>query len=71
MSSNNNTSKSNSGGGSKSGGNDGSKMTSSDASRVQSTQAKGGNDTGSGSFAARAQSAGTRNDNANTDAGKK
>ncbi|ESK94485.1 hypothetical protein Moror_8143 [Moniliophthora roreri MCA 2997] len=32
-------------------------MTGSDASRIQSTQAKAGNDTGKGSFPARAQSA--------------
>lgn len=35
----------------------------SDASRIQSTQAKGGHDTGKGSFASRAQSAGDRNAN--------
>jgi len=38
-----------------------SKMTTSDASRIQSAQAKSGNDPG---FAARAQSAAARNDNA-------
>ncbi|KAK7060412.1 hypothetical protein VNI00_001177 [Paramarasmius palmivorus] len=32
-------------------------MTGSDASRIQSTQAKAGNDTGKGSFPSRAQSA--------------
>ncbi|KAI0073967.1 hypothetical protein K474DRAFT_1602385 [Panus rudis PR-1116 ss-1] len=32
-----------------------------DASRIQSSQAKSGNDTGKGSFASRAQGAATRN----------
>lgn len=40
----------------------------SDAQRIQSTQATGGKDTGAGSFAARAQSAGDKN--ANADAAK-
>ncbi|CBX97397.1 hypothetical protein LEMA_P105280.1 [Plenodomus lingam JN3] len=44
-------------------------MTSSDASRIQSTQATGGKDTSSGSFASRAQSAGDKN--ANTGGQKK
>ncbi|KAF2201871.1 hypothetical protein GQ43DRAFT_471405 [Delitschia confertaspora ATCC 74209] len=37
------------------------KMSKSDASRIQSTQANGGNDTGAGSFTARAQRAGDKN----------
>ncbi|CAO3609764.1 unnamed protein product [Mucor fragilis] len=37
--------------------------TQSDASRIQSTQAKSGQDTGKSSFASRAQSAGDRNTN--------
>ncbi|KAI0815578.1 hypothetical protein GGR55DRAFT_629398 [Xylaria sp. FL0064] len=41
-------------------------MTSSDASRIQSSQARGGGDMSSDGFAARAQSAGARNDNAQT-----
>ncbi|KAJ9604280.1 hypothetical protein H2200_011114 [Cladophialophora chaetospira] len=40
-------------------------MTKRDASRIQSSQAKGGRDMSSKSFAARAQSAGDRNANAN------
>ncbi|KAG5919296.1 hypothetical protein E4U42_006560 [Claviceps africana] len=40
------------------------KMSKSDAGRVQSTQAKSGADVGAGTFAARAQSAGDRNANA-------
>ncbi|KAF2003043.1 hypothetical protein P154DRAFT_429674 [Amniculicola lignicola CBS 123094] len=44
-------------------------MTKSDSSRIQSTQAKGGKDTGAGSFSARAQSAGDKN--ANTNQGQK
>ncbi|KAL5614916.1 hypothetical protein BROUX41_004994 [Berkeleyomyces rouxiae] len=36
-------------------------MTQSDASRIQSSQARAGNDMSSGSFASRAQSAGDRN----------
>ncbi len=40
-------------------------MTKSDASRIQSTQETSGKDTGSGSFASRAQAAGNRNANAN------
>ncbi|OAL49835.1 hypothetical protein IQ07DRAFT_644118 [Pyrenochaeta sp. DS3sAY3a] len=36
-------------------------MTKADSERIQSTQAKGGNDVGAGSFAAKAQSAGDRN----------
>ncbi|KAI1351212.1 hypothetical protein F5Y01DRAFT_325549 [Xylaria sp. FL0043] len=43
-------------------------MTSSDASRIQASQARGGGDMSSGGFAARAQSAGARNDNAQTGA---
>ncbi|KAJ3282262.1 hypothetical protein HK104_010983 [Borealophlyctis nickersoniae] len=42
----------------------GNPMTTSDSSRIQSSQAKAGHDTGAGSFAARAQSAGARNANA-------
>ncbi|KAI9667136.1 MAG: hypothetical protein M1831_001313 [Alyxoria varia] len=38
-------------------------MSKSDASRIQSSQTTGGKDTGAGSFAARAQSAGDRNTN--------
>ncbi|KJK86982.1 hypothetical protein H633G_09164 [Metarhizium anisopliae BRIP 53284] len=41
----------------------GNQMTKSDSSRIQSSQAKGGNDMSSGGFAARAQSAGDRHDN--------
>ncbi|KAH7312711.1 hypothetical protein B0I35DRAFT_437571 [Stachybotrys elegans] len=41
-----------------------SSMTSQDASRIQSSQAKSGGDMSSGGFAARAQSAGARNENA-------
>ncbi|KAK4697869.1 hypothetical protein P7C71_g268, partial [Lecanoromycetidae sp. Uapishka_2] len=41
-----------------------SQMSKSDASRIQSSQATGGKDTGAGSFAARAQSAGDKNTNA-------
>ncbi|KAI8092324.1 uncharacterized protein B0P05DRAFT_525805 [Gilbertella persicaria] len=37
-----------------------------DASRIQSTQAKTGKDTGKGSFSSRAQSAADRNANTNT-----
>ncbi|KAK0509001.1 hypothetical protein JMJ35_008372 [Cladonia borealis] len=37
------------------------KMTQSAASRIQSSQATGGKDTGAGSFSARAQSAGANN----------
>ncbi|KAF2743456.1 hypothetical protein M011DRAFT_480803 [Sporormia fimetaria CBS 119925] len=40
-------------------------MTKDDASRIQSTQATGNKDTGKGSFASRAQSAGDKNSNAN------
>ncbi|KDQ64105.1 hypothetical protein JAAARDRAFT_52099 [Jaapia argillacea MUCL 33604] len=39
----------------------GNKMTGSAAARIQSTQAKSGNDTGKGSFPARAQSGAARN----------
>ncbi|EPS94859.1 hypothetical protein FOMPIDRAFT_1133576, partial [Fomitopsis schrenkii] len=39
----------------------GNKMSSSDASRIQSTQAKSGADTGKGSFPARAQSGAAKN----------
>ncbi|KAF2117996.1 hypothetical protein BDV96DRAFT_644329 [Lophiotrema nucula] len=58
----------NSGQGGKSGGGGGgggksTPMTKSDASRIQSTQATSGKDTGAGSFAARAQSAGDKNAN--------
>lgn len=42
-------------------------MTQQSAGKIQSSQAKGGKDTGKGSFASRAQSAGDRN--ANSDAG--
>ncbi|KAK1595110.1 uncharacterized protein LY79DRAFT_668305 [Colletotrichum navitas] len=45
------------------------KMTKSDASRIQSAQAQGGKDMSSGGFAARAQSAGDRNANANAGGG--
>ncbi|KAL8727125.1 MAG: hypothetical protein Q9166_006258 [cf. Caloplaca sp. 2 TL-2023] len=38
-------------------------MTKEDAQRIQSTQATGGKDTGTGSFAARAQSVGDKNTN--------
>ncbi|KAF9268197.1 hypothetical protein L218DRAFT_601454 [Marasmius fiardii PR-910] len=38
-------------------------MTTTDASRIQSTQAKAGNDTGKGSFPAKAQSAAQNNVN--------
>ncbi|KAI0906399.1 hypothetical protein F4824DRAFT_106839 [Ustulina deusta] len=41
----------------------GSAMTPSDASRIQSGQARSGGDMSSGGFAARAQSAGARNEN--------
>ncbi|KAH9841101.1 uncharacterized protein C8Q71DRAFT_854954 [Rhodofomes roseus] len=43
------------------GGGAGSKMSGSDASRVQSTQAKSGGETGKNSFPARAQSAAAKN----------
>ncbi|TCD65024.1 hypothetical protein EIP91_003345 [Steccherinum ochraceum] len=46
-------------------------MTKDDASRIQSTQAKGGNNVGSNSFASRAQSAGDRNANASGGGNKK
>ncbi|KAF7855380.1 hypothetical protein EAF04_010123 [Stromatinia cepivora] len=39
------------------------KMTKEDASRIQATQASGGKDMSSSGFAARAQSAGDRNNN--------
>ncbi|KAI1341376.1 hypothetical protein F5Y15DRAFT_354760 [Xylariaceae sp. FL0016] len=39
-------------------------MTPADASRIQSSNAKSGGDMSSGGFAARAQAAGARNDNA-------
>ncbi|KAI0795940.1 hypothetical protein C8Q75DRAFT_803002 [Abortiporus biennis] len=39
----------------------GGKTTASDAARIQSTQAKAGNDTSKGSFPARAQAAAARN----------
>ena len=45
-------------------------MTSSDASRIQSSQALGGKDMSSGSFAARAQSAGDKNANQTGASGK-
>ncbi|EFQ35195.1 uncharacterized protein GLRG_10339 [Colletotrichum graminicola M1.001] len=45
------------------------KMTKEDAARIQSAQAQGGKDMSSGGFAARAQSAGDRNANANANAG--
>ncbi|KAH7349236.1 hypothetical protein BKA66DRAFT_431659, partial [Pyrenochaeta sp. MPI-SDFR-AT-0127] len=45
-------------------------MSKSDASRIQSSQAKGGKDTGTGSFAARAQSAGDINANVGAGASK-
>lgn len=38
-------------------------MTKDDSSRIQSSQEKGGHDTGKGSFAARAQSAGDKYSN--------
>jgi hypothetical protein len=41
-------------------------MSKSDSSRIQSTQATGGHDTGKGSFPSRAQSAGDRNTNTGT-----
>ncbi|KAI0918686.1 hypothetical protein AcW1_009487 [Taiwanofungus camphoratus] len=41
-----------------------SKTTPADAARIQSTQAKGGNDSSKGSFPARAQAAAARNSNA-------
>ncbi|QDS77542.1 hypothetical protein FKW77_001036 [Venturia effusa] len=48
-------------------GKSGNQMTKEAASNIQSTQAKAGHDTSSGSFAARAQGAGDRNaNNANT-----
>ncbi|KAI0005247.1 hypothetical protein F4779DRAFT_52334 [Xylariaceae sp. FL0662B] len=47
-----------------------SKMSKSDASRIQSSQAKSGGDMTSGGFAARAQSAGDRNQNASASAGQ-
>ncbi|KZT30014.1 hypothetical protein NEOLEDRAFT_1238177 [Neolentinus lepideus HHB14362 ss-1] len=47
----------------------GNKVTPSAASRIQSTQAKGGNDTGKGSFPSRVQSAAARNTNAGGAAG--
>ncbi|QSZ31921.1 hypothetical protein DSL72_001490 [Monilinia vaccinii-corymbosi] len=43
------------------------KMTKEDSSRIQSSQAKGGNDMSSTGFAARAQAAGDRADNASSD----
>jgi len=48
------------------GGAAGNKTTPSDASRIQSTQAKGGADTGKGTFPARAQAAAAKNANAAT-----
>ncbi|KAH8621012.1 hypothetical protein IG631_24343, partial [Alternaria alternata] len=53
----------NTGGASKNSGTKSTPMTSSDASRIQSSQALGGKDMSSGGFAARAQSAGTKNAN--------
>ncbi|KAF2471167.1 uncharacterized protein BDR25DRAFT_303288 [Lindgomyces ingoldianus] len=44
-------------------------MTKEDASRIQSTQATSGKNTGSGSFASRAQAAGDKNSNANSSGG--
>ncbi|RCI05022.1 hypothetical protein CU098_012850 [Rhizopus stolonifer] len=41
-------------------------ITKQDASRIQSSQAKTGKDTGKGSFSSRAQSAADRNANTNT-----
>ncbi|OJJ97560.1 hypothetical protein ASPACDRAFT_123473 [Aspergillus aculeatus ATCC 16872] len=41
-------------------------MSKSDSSRIQSTQAKGGDDMSSGGFAARAQAAGDRSTSTNT-----
>ncbi|KAA8911502.1 hypothetical protein FN846DRAFT_935856 [Sphaerosporella brunnea] len=46
-----------------SGNNNSKPVTKEDASRIQSSQAKGGNGTGTGSFASRAQSAGDKNTN--------
>ncbi|MCJ1449731.1 hypothetical protein MMC28_000059 [Mycoblastus sanguinarius] len=45
------------------------KMTQSDAARIQSTQATSGKNTGTGSFAARAQSAGDKNTNSSSSKG--
>ena len=42
----------------------------SDASRIQSSQAKSGKEVGKGSFAARAQSAGAKNNNININTSK-
>jgi len=47
--------------GSRTTGGSASKTTQADASRIQSTQAKGGNDTSKGSFPARAQAAAAKN----------
>ncbi|RYN63052.1 hypothetical protein AA0117_g12852 [Alternaria alternata] len=57
------SSDSNTGGASNNNGTKSTPMTSSDASRIQSSQALGGKDMSSGSFAARAQSAGAKNAN--------
>ncbi|KAF2086178.1 hypothetical protein K490DRAFT_67099 [Saccharata proteae CBS 121410] len=46
-------------------------MTPSDASRIQSANAKSGQDMGSGGFAARAQGAGARNENSGSAGNKK
>ncbi|KAA1473187.1 hypothetical protein DENSPDRAFT_881850 [Dentipellis sp. KUC8613] len=48
----------------------GTKTTQSDAARIQSSQAKGGQSTGKGSFPSRAQSAAAKNANASAGAGK-
>ncbi|KAM5545529.1 hypothetical protein V8D89_000807 [Ganoderma adspersum] len=46
---------------SRGGASSGAKMTPTDASRIQSTQAKAGNDTSKGSFPARAQASAAKN----------
>ncbi|KAF2705153.1 hypothetical protein K504DRAFT_388154 [Pleomassaria siparia CBS 279.74] len=46
-------------------------MTKEAASNIQSTQATGGKDTGAGTFAARAQSAGDKNTNTSAGGDKK
>ncbi|KAI1793705.1 hypothetical protein LXA43DRAFT_1000116 [Ganoderma leucocontextum] len=47
--------------GSRGGAASGTKMTASDAARIQSTQAKAGNDTSKGSFPARSQASAAKN----------
>ncbi|KAF9808784.1 hypothetical protein IEO21_07756 [Rhodonia placenta] len=59
------------GGGRATGGAAGHKTTPADASRIQSTQAKSGADTGKGAFASRAQSAAAKNANASPSAAAK